>query len=337
MSIPSRIAFAESLSLGFRQTVRAPGVILLAFGAELAAVLLSLGQSFLLAAFALDAAEVAVGSFLSGQASDRPLAGSFPWTALIGLLVVSSLLVLFLRLIWVAEGSRVFSLRVRGGQATPGLATAGGALPRALAAVALLIPLEAGALLFGATAIGAGGLAWLRSARAGSGGFLTSAALALALLLALLTTKAVDVLFRLTIVRAVGSKLRPVAALASAARLAVTRLGAFAGLLVVFGIFDALAAVAASFGGAAAMGAGGLAVGVGLALRLLGAMFGALLAAFLATAELGAYVAIDGGESGELVRPAAPPQPLPPPASPEPIVESEPILATEVVLETKPG
>ncbi|HCF61220.1 MAG TPA: hypothetical protein DFS52_24885, partial [Myxococcales bacterium] len=139
-----------------------------------------------------------------------------PTLPVIGAALVSGALVLVLRLVWLSAGARIFGLRLSGEQVPFTVSRIVERLAPATLVVLLFVPIYLSAWLFGATAIGASGLASARALGTGRGGFAGALALALALVLAFIVTKAVDGLFRLTMVRAVAADEGPVRALGSA-------------------------------------------------------------------------------------------------------------------------
>ncbi|MGI5863222.1 MAG: hypothetical protein ACOX6T_14350 [Myxococcales bacterium] len=341
MPTSRKIGFSEALSAGFGLARRAPGVVAFAWVGECASVVLGLALQVVFAALALRAAfdglatqpAVFFGEPIDLQRFSLPA----PTLPLAGAAIASGVLVLVLRLVWLSAGARVFGLRLAGEEVPFTVGRIVERLAPATLVGLLFVPIYLSAWLFGATAIGASGLAYARALGTGRGGFAGALALALALLLAFVVTKAVEVLFRLTMVRAVAGDEGPVRALAAAARLGLERLGAFAGLMVVFGFLQGIAAFVAGAGSLMPAGEGKAALLIPIAGSLLTGLIGAALFAWLATIELGAFTAIDAGARGVLPEP--PPQepaPQEPPLPTELLVESEPILSTEVICGTEP-
>jgi len=333
--VPSRsVGFGEALRRGFSLAWKTPGVVGLAFFAEVGADLLSLGAGLSVAAVMVGALERTLGAepfmaladpdaaadtFLGQLVQGRmvvPLAGA---------LLVAALLSLTLRLLWFASGSRVFGLKLAGADGTAAVPAAALGLRRAIPVAALFLPIYLAVLLYDFTALGASSLSYASALGRGEGGVSGSFAFALAIAIALFLGFASDSLLRLTLVRAVAGDLGPVDALRSAGKLFASRLPTLLGLLLVFAFLASFAGAIGGSGGALMLGTGSAAVALALTARFATGVVGSLVRAFFATAQLGAIATLDADDRGVL------PQPVEPPPV---VLATEPVVLTEPVLET---
>ena len=333
------VGFGEALRRGFSLAWKAPGVVGLAFFAEVGTDLLSFGAGLSLAAVAVGALERTLGAepwlLLADPegAADTflfQLLHGRVFVPLAGALLVAALLSLMLKLLWFASGSRVFGLRLAGEEAPRAMPAAASRLHRVMPVAALFLPVYVAVLLYDLTAMGSASLACSHALGQGTGGVLGALAFALSVTLALLLSFASDSLFRLTLVRAVAADLGPVDALAAAAKLWASRVPALLGLLLVFSFLASFAGAIGGSGGVLLVGTGAAAVALALTARFATGLVGSLVRAFFATAQLGAFAALDAGDRGALPEPALPPEPILT-TVPEPEKPAEAVLETSLV------
>jgi len=341
------VGFGEALRRGFGAAKRARGVVGLAFLAEVGTDLLSLGVTVTLWGIVMGALgrvlgrdpmaaflqpEQAAGTFLGQVFQQRTL------VPLAGVVLVAALLSLALRLLWFSAGARTFGLSLAGEQ-PPRAMAAVSHLHRTIPVAALFLPIYAAVMLYDFAALGSGGIAYLEALKTHSGGFAGALSLALATALALLLGFFADAMLRLSLVRAVTHDCGPIEAVAGAAKLFGSSVPTLLGLGATFGVLAFFAAMVSGTGGAVVVGTGPAAVVLVLYARALTGLAGSAMLAFLQTAELGCYAALDAGERGVL--PDPPPQPAPPPAplvtgkvEPDRPLETVMVVQTEPVLET---
>lgn len=333
-------SFGDALSRGLRLARRSPAVIGLAVLAEVSQSALALafvisigGAAFRSAQRALSAMppaalfaspETLAASFLQSFAHGREL------VPLAGAAVSAALLVGALNLLWLCAAARVFKLRLRGEEPGPVIAEAAAGMPRAVAALGLVVPLLAGATVFGLAATIAGGLVYVRALALEAGGFPGALALASSLSLMVMVVVPAGLIFRLSLLRAAAADADPVSAVVFGGRLLVERPFALLGLSGLFGLAQAVATVASNLTGAVVIGSGPAAVALSVALRLSAGLASALLVAAIATAELGAFATLEAADRCGLA-----PEPLRE-APAEVLLATEAVLPTEVVHETEP-
>ncbi len=326
---PIHIPFGQAVSRGFSLAWRAPGALALAFLADLGSAILEIGAATSLTALSL----VSLFHLLFAPLPVDPGTGGGLLRSLIraepalapaaGAALVALLLALALRLVWFSATTRLFAARLSGETATLSLYQA--RLERTVPVVGLFVAIYLALFFYGAALVGSTAALWSHAARTGRHGAGASASLALALVVALVLRLAVDLLFKLSLLRAAAADVGPVDALVGAGQLAAKRLGAVVGLVLVFAFFEGAAGVVAGAGNVF-LGAGRAGIALAVAARILGGLVAALAWAYFSTAELGALVTLDCGERGALPEP---PAPLPTPAPPT--LETEPVLSTEVV------
>lgn len=328
---PHSVRFGDAVGRGLKLAWRSPGIVGLAFVAEVGSGLLTVGAGASVAALAFDALVRSVESdpwrlVLDPGAAARSLLGQLirghALMPLLGALLTAALISGVLRLLWFTLGARAFGIALAGeGPTRP---SAAAQLANAAALVALFVPVEAAALLYNVTALGAGGIAYIHALMTKSGSGLGSASLALAMVLSLVVSLAKNMLFRLALIRAVAGDAGPLDAVVAAARIVATRAGTLVGLGALFSFFEGVARVIGGSGGVLFVGHGVAAVATMLYARAATGLVGALLAAFVSTARLGALATIDAGDRGVL------PDAVPPPPSAGP-VHRAPLTAEPVI------
>jgi hypothetical protein len=325
------VHFGEALGKGFSFARRSLGVVGLGLLAELAMDLLAIGSGISLAAILISSAKRIFVGLPFGSEAGGPLSALLfteralvPWA---GAWAISVLVVLVLRLLWLASGVRVFGAQ-QANEAVPGAVGAGvTGIRRALPTALLFVPIQIAIALFNATAIASTGLSFLQALGQHRWGVLVSGALALALILAMLLQTAVDLLLRLALVRAVATGEKPLRALSGAAGLLGARLGVLVGLTAIFAVLYSIPVILSGSGGALLLGTSAAAIALALAARAATGFAGSVLKAFFSTAELGGLCAVEAGARGALPEPTPPAPPAP--QETEPIHLSEKILKTE--------
>jgi hypothetical protein len=323
------LGLSEALRKGFGLAFGAPGVVGLALFAQVGSDLLSLGVLASVGAVALAALGRAMGSEPLGLLLDphglgqsflAELTSGAKLPPLAGAILVATLISLALRLLWVSAGARSFGERLRGRPGLSAVPAAASRLHRAAAVGALFVPIYLAMILILVTALGASTLSWVHAVTIRSGGLAGAFSVALAASLGLFLSFAFDTLLRLALIRAVCADVGPVEALVGAGRVVATRVPALLGLMVLFGVLAIVTGAIGGSGAAFVVGKGPAAMALLLSVRTLTGLVGSLLSAFLSTAELGAYCALDSQERGVL--------PAPPIA--------EPILETTIAERTLP-
>jgi hypothetical protein len=342
------VGFGEALRRGFGAAKRAPGVVGLAFLAEMGTDLLSLGVTLSIGGLVLGALGRTLGrepmaALLQPDAAAATFAGQLfqrqTLVPLAGIILVAALISVALRLLWYSSAARTFGLSLAG-ETPPKALAAASHLHRTIPVAVLFLPIYAAVLLYDFVAVGSGWIAYLKALETHSGGFAGALALALASSLALLVSFFVDMLFRLALVRSVTLDQGPIDALVGGARLFGQSAPALLGLSFTFGFLEFFASAIAGTGGAVVIGSGTASVALNLYARALSGVIGSLVLAYLRTAALGTIAAIDAGDRGVLPEPPPPPPP-PPPVREKPletlmVVQSEPVLETQLVAPSGP-
>ncbi len=347
------VGFGEALRRGFGAARRAPGVVGLAFLAEVGTDLLSFGVTLTVGGLVLGALGRAMGrdplaAFLEPEAAAATFAGQLfraqTMLPLAGIILVVALLSVALRLLWYASAARTFGLSLAGEAPPRALPAAASRIHRAIPVAALFVPIYAAVLLYDLVAIGSGWVAYLQALETRSGGFAGALSLALATALALLLSFFADMLYRLALVRAVTLDQGPIDAILGGVRLFGRSAATLVGLSLAFGFLEIFASAIAGSGGVVVIGSGPASLALNLYARALSGLVGSLALAFLRTAALGSLAAIDAGDRGVLPEPPPPPPPPPAPptrpAQPPPEAREQPletlmVVPTEPVLETQ--